>query len=43
MLEELGVTKEEVDDVLDDYRVGLLKKILKGGHPLFEDEGSVPA
>jgi hypothetical protein len=43
MLEELGVAKEEVDQVLEYYRVGLLEKILKGRHPLFEDEGSVPA
>jgi hypothetical protein len=43
MLEELGVAKEEVDDVLNKYRIGLLKKILKGRPPLFEDESSVPA
>ena len=29
MLEELGVTKEEVDQVLENYRMRLLKKILK--------------
>jgi hypothetical protein len=30
VLEELGVTKEEVDQVLENYRTKLLKKILKG-------------
>jgi hypothetical protein len=30
VLEELGVTKEEVDKVLDKYRISLLNKILKG-------------
>jgi hypothetical protein len=30
VLEELGVTKEEVDKVLDNYRIRLLNKILKG-------------
>jgi hypothetical protein len=30
VLEELGVTREEVDQVLDSYRIEFLKKILKG-------------
>jgi hypothetical protein len=30
VLEELGVTREEVDQVLDSYRIEFLKRILKG-------------
>lgn len=43
VLEELGVTKEEVDKVLNEYRTKLLSKILKDKTPLRGGESRVLA